>query len=252
MTPLFSETDARGYVLRPMLYINARDLTFSDEPDSVHKAVIDILATTYGDHGNVVDTLDKTYAIRLKDAEYKQVLEKGFLYAMDVPLKKPGAYQFRTAVRDSESGKVGSASQFLRIPDVSKGRLALSSIVLQAEQADAEGYGSAAVRKFQSGQAVVYGLQIFNARLDPSTKLPKILTQLRLYRDGVLMHAGPVTKFKAEGSPDLKRISAAFQTRIPPDLNAGSYVLQLVLTDELAKEKVSTAAQWIDFEIVKR
>jgi len=31
----------------------------------------------------------------------------------------------------------------------------------------------------------------------------------------------------------------------------GEYVLQVIITDKLAKEKQQIASQWIDFEIVK-
>src|SRR5262249_9091240 len=44
--------------------------------------------------------------------------------------KKPGAYQFRAVLRDEETGRTGTASQFIQAPDLSKNRLAISGIVL--------------------------------------------------------------------------------------------------------------------------
>lgn len=41
-------------------------------------------------------------------------------------VKKPGAYQLRVALRDVASGRIGSAWQFVEVPDMSQGRLALS------------------------------------------------------------------------------------------------------------------------------
>ena len=49
---------------------------------------------------------------------------------MNVPVKKPGAYQLRIAVRDSASGRVGSASHYIEVPDVKKDKLTLSSLVI--------------------------------------------------------------------------------------------------------------------------
>ena len=34
-------------------------------------------------------------------------------------------------------------------------------------------------------------------------------------------------------------------------MTPGEYVLQIIVTDALAKEKHRTATQWMDFEIVK-
>jgi hypothetical protein len=34
-------------------------------------------------------------------------------------------------------------------------------------------------------------------------------------------------------------------------MSPGDYILQVIVTDPLAKEKYRTATQWIDFEIVK-
>lgn len=34
-------------------------------------------------------------------------------------------------------------------------------------------------------------------------------------------------------------------------MTRGEYILQIVVTDPLAKEKYQTAAQWIDFEVIK-
>ena len=55
---------------------------------------------------------------------------------------KPGLYQVRVALRDRATGRVGGATQWVEIPDLSKGDFALSSIFLGergSETATAEG-----------------------------------------------------------------------------------------------------------------
>ena len=44
-----------------------------------------------------------------------------------------GVQQVRVVLRDPETELSGSASQFIEVPDVAKGRLALSGIVLQKD-----------------------------------------------------------------------------------------------------------------------
>lgn len=50
---------------------------------------------------------------------------------------------------------------------------------------------------------------------------------------------------------DLKHIPAAGRLRLGDDLVPGEYVLRMMITDKLAKQKYSSALQWMDFEITK-
>jgi len=81
-----------------------------EEPDGWKKAVVDVLLVTFGDNGIGVDQTSKTYTIRLR-GEYTTALEQGFVYTVNHPVKKPGAYQLRAAVRHSVTQKIGSATR---------------------------------------------------------------------------------------------------------------------------------------------
>jgi hypothetical protein len=48
-------------------------------------------------------------------------------------VRQGGAYQIRSAVRDRESERVGSTSEFVEVPDLSRGKLAVSGIAEQKE-----------------------------------------------------------------------------------------------------------------------
>jgi hypothetical protein len=48
---------------------------------------------------------------------------------------------------------------------------------------------------------------------------------------------------------DLKRLNAGGRLQLGTDMPVGDYVLQIVVMDSLAKEKLRTATQWIDFQI---
>jgi hypothetical protein len=100
------------------LYISIKDLKFSDEPNGEKKAVFDILAMSFGDNGIVTDQLSKTFTINLKKEAYQKLLNEGFIYNFTFPVKKPGAYQMRVAIRDHATEKVGSASKFIEIPNL--------------------------------------------------------------------------------------------------------------------------------------
>jgi hypothetical protein len=186
-------------------------------------------------------------------------------------VQKPGSYQLRVAVRDAATERVGSASQFIEVPDLKKARLALSGIFMaaadvapagvaapapSADGAAADAGGSdplrdATVRRFRRGALVDFRYHIYNAKLDPATGKPRLLTQTRLFRDGQPVFQSPSQPYDF-GLPaaGAARLGAGRRLRLGAQLPPGQYVLQVVVTDELAKGKRRTATQWIDFEIV--
>ena len=122
--------------MRSMLHIDARDLTFTDEANGMHKCVFDVLAMTFGDNGVPVDQSGRTYSLQLPQVLYDRALRDGLVYYVTVPIKKPGAYQLRISLRDSSTERIGSASQFVEVPDLKKNRLAVSGLVCQGEPGD--------------------------------------------------------------------------------------------------------------------
>jgi len=269
LTTLFSNGAKAGSFINAMLYIDTREVQFTEEPDDWHKAVIDIVALTFGDNGQVEDPSDKTFTIRLKGNSYRQALQQGLIYSIHHPVKKPGAYQMRVVLRDAGSEEVGSASQFIEVPDLDKGRLALSGIVLKAEVPQAaqpnntpgpehqEGQvtdvvdtrGGPAVRIFKPGTAILYGYQILNAQADAARK-PDLDVQTRLFRDGRQIYEGKPTPLPGEGQQDdPKRLIGGGRLKLGDKMAMGDYVLQVIVTDKLANEKYQIATQSMDFEI---
>jgi VWFA-related protein len=268
LSTLFSNSAKSGSFVTSMLHIDARDLKFSDEPDGWHKAVVDVLAVTFGDSGQAVDTTGRSFTIRAKADMYQLALKNGLLYSVCHPVKKPGAYQMRVALRDAASEQVGSASQFIEVPDVNKGRLTLSSVVLreqpkspggpnpealaadgqEGEVADENPEGGPAIRIFKPGSDIIYGYQVMNARAD-STKPAELEEQVRLFRDGKQVYEGKVDPLKLTGQPDPKRLLVGGSLKVGGQVPPGDYVLQVIVTDRLAKEKYRTATQWMDFEV---
>jgi VWFA-related protein len=277
LTALFGNYPQLGSLARAMLHVNAGDLTFTDEADGWHKASFDVVAVTFGDNGNIVDQTSRTHGLRVRGASYQSIMKDGFVYFITVPLKKPGAYQLRAALRDHGSERVGSASQFIEVPDVKKNRLGLSGIVLAATDSGAnkrqstvatgadaaaaspQGDGedivdstnSAAVRRFHSGSVMSYAAVIYNAKPDKISGLPQLQIQVRIFRDGQPVFTGKQQSFKLGNPPDLKRLGVSSALQLGAEMTPGEYVFQVIVTDLLADQKHRVASQWIDFEMVK-
>ncbi|MBA2503722.1 MAG: VWA domain-containing protein [Pyrinomonadaceae bacterium] len=280
LTSLFGNDQQRGSFMRSLLHIDGSKLSFTEEADGWRKAVIDVMAVTFGDNGQVVDEINRTETIRARGNAYQNLLRDGFVYLLNVPVKKPGAYQLRVAVRDSASEHVGAASQFIEVPNLQKNRLTLSGLIVnsvaptaKAENAsnstarqpaqaatndaganaenDSDPLVSPAARRFRKGMILDYGYIIYNAQLDRATRLPQLTTQVRLFRDGQQIFSGSAAPFNANQQIDPKRLAAAGRLRLGTNLQPGEYILQIVVTDALAKEKYRTTAQWTNFEIVE-
>jgi VWFA-related protein len=265
LTSLFANDAKTGSFTRSILYVDANDLTFKEEADGWRTATFDVVTVTFDEAGNPVDELSRTDALRVRDEAYRQVLKYGFVYYAVLPVKRPGAYQLRTVLRDHESGRVGSAGQFVEIPDLKKRRLALSGLVLDtsapgqpAAVQESEGArpqpdprAGEAVRHFKAGMLMRYGFVIYNARLDKDTRAPRLQVQARLFRDGQPVFTGKVQPFALNNPPDLSRLAAGGSITLGADMPPGEYLLQVLVSDLLADEKHRTASQWIDFEITK-
>jgi VWFA-related protein len=271
LTSLFANDIKAGTYMRSVLYVDTRDLTFTEEANHTHKSTFDVLAITFGDNGVALDQIGRTYVIQLPDDVYKRTMRDGLVYYVTVPVKKPGAYQLRMSFRDTASERIGSASQFIDVPDIKKNRLTLSSVVLRgnlpnanrtnANPADAppqdqEGMdkGSAeaspAVRHIRHGMMLTYGVYIYNAKLDKADNLPKLTTQVQLFRDGKPVFTGKEIPLPVKDAADWKRLMAGGAIQLGTDLPPGDYVLQITVTDALADQKHRTATQWMDFSIV--
>lgn len=267
LTSLFANDPKMGSIMRSLLQVDARDLTFTTEADGSHKSVFDLMAITFGDNGVAIDTVGKTYTLQLPDKDYQRVMREGIVYYVTVPLKKAGAYQLRMSLRDTATERIGSASQFIDAPDVKKNRLAISGIVLRGEsrgkstsatptsgseglqQGDPE--ASPAVRHLNRGMVLTYGYIVYNARLDKTSSKPQLVTQVRLFRDGKQVFAGSEIPYSAAQQADPKRLEVGGAIQLGSDMAPGEYVLQVIVTDMLADQKHRVSTQSMDFQIVK-
>jgi VWFA-related protein len=259
LTSLFSSPAAKTAVVDSLMHIDASQLRLTDEADGWKKAVIDVAAVIFGESGQVVDEFNRTETVRARGEALQLMLSEGLVYMMKVPIKKPGAYQLRVAVRDSQTDKVGSASQFIEVPDLGKGRLALSGVVISsaydgpapAAAAGRDPLREATVRRFRRGSQIDFVYHIYNAKVDRATGRPRLITQARLFRDGQPVFTGPPVPFDPGPQTDMTHLKTGSRLQLGMNLAPGDYVLQLVVTDELTKGSRAIATQWLDFEIVK-
>lgn len=265
LNALFGSEPKTGSYIRSLLHISAQDLTFTEEPDGTKKGTFDIIAVGFGDNGIPVDQLAKSYTMTLKPDMYKRFMEKGFVYDLSFPIKKPGAYQLRIAIRDTRSDKIGSANQFVEVPNLKKNRLTLSGAALEnltqeawnrrvsssaAISGDSDPLNDTSLRRFKRGTVLNYGFAIYNAKLNPA-KQPNLTSQVRLFLDGKLQFAGKPQPVLFAGQTDPNAVNFTSGINLGSQMPVGDYVMEIVITDNLAKEKRKTATQFVQFEVVE-
>jgi hypothetical protein len=263
LTAVFTNLPKTGSAINAFLYFKADELKWSSEVDGSHKASLDIAAAVFDENGMALAPVDTTFNLQLSSREYDEALKKGMVYGLRVPVAKPGPYLVRAALRDPATEGSGSVEQFVEVPDVENGHLALSGIVLQEAmtqgtaaivQTAAQGpspradiTGGAARRSFRRGSALTYAYDIFNAKMGSAG--PELEVQTRMFRDGEQVTTGKSMLASDAKTPDPLRLRASGSIALGREMAPGEYVLQVVVIDKLVKSKFNLVSQSMDFII---
>ena len=160
----------------------------------------------------------------------------------------PGIYQVRVAARDEKSGRMGSAIQWIVIPDLAKSQLTLSSVLLGGQVLEDKNDKAASPhvqlsvdRIFPRLSQLGYWVFVYNAKRDASGK-PQISVQTQVLRDGQAVLSSPQRRLNNAG-PDLERIPFGEQLALKT-LTPGKYDLKVTVTDAVTG---TSASQFADF-----
>ena len=241
-----------GMFVRTLLHIDARALKFTPGDDGRKIAAADVLGMVFDQEGVQVGHLSTGFAVALSDDAAVEALREGLAYVLSLPIKRPGGYQVRFAIRDRHSGVLGSAGEFVQVDDVAGGAFALSGIILRSGDStagaglrDTEQIAIApeqALSVFRPGQRLAYAYEVYNAAT--------VQTAVSLWRGTDRVFAAPPdTLVRPPG--DTRSFAAAGGLGLGEQLPPGSYVLQVVATsaDASRSNRRRTAIQRIGFEV---
>jgi VWFA-related protein len=259
LTSLFLKDDMHLSV-RSLVYIDGQALKFTEDRDGWQKATFDIVSMIFGDNADIVDEVSRTETIRARADTLREIREKGFVATIDFPIKKPAGYQMRVVLRDSATGNIGSASQFIEVPDLKKHRLALSGIVLekyaarqgatpQASEFQSDELRHSATRRFHSGDTVKFDLSVYDSRTDRTARASLAMT-FTVYRDGKEIFVASEAPLKSDEQTNQTTLEASGAFELGQNMPPGDYLLRVTVTDLMANKKFELATQWTDFEIL--
>jgi hypothetical protein len=262
----------KGYLLQSSMHLNAQDLSITEGKEGKRFISVEAASVTSDVNNFIKDSNARKYTFDFNKEDIAWIREHGIKFSLKLPVKKPGSYYVRAAVRDPVSGKMGSAYQYIEIPNLKKNRLSLSSIFIINRSEDLpwitsnapeafrtllypdvrrDPRKSPALKSYLPGENVECAAMIYNAKSGKEQK-PELESQFMLYSNGNELFRGKSEPVDLVDVSDFKRIPIKIKLRLGDSITAGDYVVLLQVKDKRAKEKASLATQALDFRVVAK
>jgi len=238
----YLNTPANGLVVTSSIEVMGTGVSYGE--DGKQPATIKLAGVVLNDKGKIAGSFKN----QLNIDPPKSGGADAIFYNHHTPLT-PGIYQVRVAARDDRSGRVGSAIQWIAIPDLTKSKLTLSSVLLGGQTLeDKSKEGTPHVQlsvdhSFPRTSQLGYWVFVYNAKRDAAGN-PQLTVQTQVLRDGQPVLSSPQRRVSSAGQ-DAERIpfgeELALKT-LPP----GKYDLKVIVTDGVAG---TSATQLADFVV---
>jgi VWFA-related protein len=233
--------------------IRGEDLSYTPVGDKF-SSTVDILGAVYDAKGQPVSTFQDKLNVTA-DSQQPENLRKvkaGFTAQAAVT---PGLYQVRVAARDAQSKMVGSATEWIDVPDLTKGQLNMSGLYVSemtqgsTPTSDAEAFKLSNLnidRRFAKSSRLLFLTYLYNAsRGATGTAAPDVAVQIEVMSETKTLIKTDWRKVTTEDLTDLTRIP--YSAEIPlRGLAPGRYTLRVTINDRVAK---TTAVQSVRFVV---
>jgi VWFA-related protein len=253
LTPFYRDDEKREPQLVTLLHIDASQLSFK-QVEGRHKAQLEVTGYLLDAAGRAVDRFSNTVDLNLQPETYQEMMKRGLLSTRQAAVK-PGVYQLRMFVREAESGLIGTANNFVEVPNMKGDRLAVSSIFTDSRSVE-EGRvvesggekGTLSQRRFRREGKFAYSMVIYNAKTDKNET--QLEMRIRVYRGLQVVFNGMTRPVQvlAGSTPPSRIITGGVITlgELPPD----DYTLEVTIFDRLRKrESRGVVRQEIDFSV---
>jgi VWFA-related protein len=239
------------------LAINLQNVRFEKASDR-HRNTLRTSLVVISEDGKIVRSVDDQVELKFTEQNF-ETASKGWFFFSKTILLKPGLYNLRFAVRDPVANTLGSASQWIEIPDLTSSKPAMSSILLlrddsmegsgvgitEAGQTSPSASGVLALRQFQRNASLGFVCYIFNIPgLDKGETKYDLVTQIQIFRDDLPVFTSPLREVK-EHPDNFKRIICGAKLPLA-GFTPGRYVLKLTAIE---RKSGLQASQEQDFTV---
>jgi VWFA-related protein len=231
---IYLDTPASGPVLTTSVQVPADALSYDEE--NKKPARVTIAGIILNDQGKAAGSFKTGLEVRERPRD-EGADASNVIYNNPAALK-PGIYQVRVAARDERSGLVGSAMEWIVIPDLTMRQLSLSSLMmgLQNVESTGERIQWSVDRKFAQGSRVKFMTFVYNTAGSASGG-PNLRAQVYVYRDSQRLISNALASVDV-ANRDPERIPFASDLdlrQLPP----GAYVLEVTIEDLTTAKSVS-------------
>jgi VWFA-related protein len=228
----FVDAPGSGPLLTAATQISTEDLDYSSDKQP---AAIDLAGIVLNDQGKQAGSF-KTRINVNRLSQPSATRNPAVVYSHKLPLK-PGIYQIRVAARENKSGRVGSAAQWIEIPELRSKKLSLSTLLLGGQFVGAGNQSDKGEQvlfsvdhRFPSDSQMTFLTIIYNA---VAGSAPRLDSQIEILRAGQRVIASPVRPIPIEPNTDLSRIPYGGMAALK-SLQPGRYVLRVTVFDRNA------------------
>ena len=219
------------------------------------KASLDILGQVRDAQGLAVGNIRDTVKLALDQSQ--QVQRKNIQYSTGFSLA-PGKYHLKFVVRENQSGNMGSFETDIRVPDLKKIPLKLSSVVLASQRTpnttknsknllirDGLEWVPNVPHVFRQDQHLYFLYEVYDPSKQKGAAEPaaspglgrreggpvQVLTSIEFLSGGTKVYETPLVTANVINVPD--RGAVAFQFDVPlAQLKAGTYICQVNVIDD--------------------
>ncbi len=242
---VFMHTQDKGPVMTASVQVARQYMTFNRSDDK-QAAVLDLSGVVLNDQGKPVASFKDRLEVAVWFPQYVGQPRRDLVYNFQSPLA-PGLYQVRVAARDGKTGRTGSAIEWIEIPDLSKSKLSLGSLILgETPREVAESSAPSAVvsvdRRFPRSSRLRLLTYVYNAARGANGATPPDVTlQVEILRNEQTVLTNPFHKI--EPIPGGNPAAIPYAAEVPlAALIPGRYVLQVTAIDRIGKTSVSQTA----------
>jgi VWFA-related protein len=247
MSADYYDVVGKGATLSTAIQIPVEFLQFSQEANGKNQATVDVSGIFYDDsgkpQGSFLERIIATSSVSPSTSGGDRDIT--FTYPAKLP---PGLYQVRVAARDDKSGRIGSAHAWFEIPDLTKKKLAMSSVLLgerrQQPMTNVSNDGTinpiamSASHRFKRDSTLRFLVFTYNAALSTTDQKPDVAIQVQVVRDDQPVLTTALRKIGSDQNTDVARLPYAAEIPLT-EMLPGRYLLNVTVIDRLSKQSTT-------------
>jgi VWFA-related protein len=214
--------------------IDGGHLTYHEMSDRATLA-LEVAGTIYDRAGKLVTSFVEKIKGSVPHDQLSEVRGSGFCYTKRMELR-PGSYQVRVGALEPETENIGTANAWVEVPDLAKGKLEMSSVLLattgETQQPVTGPQQLDAIKSYKTGSVLVYYLMLYNAPSSIGSDLT-IRSEIAL-NDKIIYESEPQPVSSRMMGKDNKGIEIGGQLNL--DLEPGFYALRVEIKDKSNRE----------------